>query len=198
MIITTVGIIGLVASHAIIGVLGWLFNTQISSIRSTKALKKIEAAQIELTRLRLPDQNLIPGELSTEEIPTVVMTSDQHFEYLKKQYPTAWKEYKDRHTDRPIIDRADRYILRLILAYENDQVQAELDNHTINFSNGDRIWIENKYYGYGRMYESKHNPGLCFDTTRTISPYTFLRIVDLEEHMAEPVLHLTPIKVENA
>lgn len=198
MIISTVGVIGIAASHVIVGVLGWLLNTQISSARSSKAIKKIAAAQAELARLRSVDHGLVPGELVTENIPEVVMTSDQHFDYLKRQYPIAWKEYQEKHKNREILDRADRYILRLILAYEAGDLEAKIGHCTLDFANGDELWISNKYYAYGRLYRSVHNRHICFDSDHyTISPYTFLRIVDLEERLAEPVLHLTPIKVSN-
>jgi len=197
MIISTIGIIGIASSHIIVGVLGWMLNTQISHSRSSKSLKKIEEAQRELARLRSPEGSVVPGELVTETIPEVVMTSEQHFEHLKRQYPIAWKEYQEKHKDRKILDRADRYILRLILAYEAGDLDAKIGHCTLDFANGDELWISNKYYAYGRLYRSVHNRHICFDSDHyTISPYTFLRVVDLEERLAEPVLHLTPkIKV---
>ncbi len=196
MIISTLGMIGIAASHVIVGVLGWVLNTQISHLRSTKALKKIEESQRELARLRSSECGLVPGEFVTEVIPEIVMTAEEHFEHLKRQYPEAWKEYKETHAPRKIVDRADRYILRLILAYENGDLEAKIGHCTLDFTNGDRLWISNKYYAYGRLYESKHNKHVCYDTEQgTISPYTFLRVVDLEEKISEPVLHLTPIKV---
>jgi len=197
MIISTIGIIGIASSHIIVGVLGWMLNTQISHSRSSKSLKKIEEAQRELARLRSPEGSVVPGELVTETIPEVVMTSEQHFEHLKRQYPIAWKEYQEKHKDRKILDRADRYILRLILAYDAGELEAKIGHCTLDFANGDELWISNKYYAYGRLYRSEHNKQICFDSDHyTISPYTFLRVVDLEERLAEPVLHLTPkIKV---
>lgn len=197
MIISTIGIIGIASSHIIVGVLGWMLNTQISHSRSSKSLKKIEEAQRELARLRSPEGSVVPGELVTETIPEVIMTSEQHFEHLKRQYPIAWKEYQEKHKSRKILDRADRYILRLILAYDAGELEAKIGHCTLDFANGDELWISNKYYAYGRLYRSEHNKQICFDSDHyTISPYTFLRVVDLEERLAEPVLHLTPkIKV---
>lgn len=196
MIITTVGIIGIVTSHIIMGVICWSLGNKFLYSNSSKALKKIELAQRELTQLRSSGKQLISGELTTETIPEIVMTSEQHFEYLKQTYPEAYNEYKEKHTRRKILDRADRYILRLILAYESGDLKASIGHCTLNFSNGDEIWIANKYYAYGRLYRSIHNNHVCFDNDYfTISPYTFLRIVDLEERLSEPVLHLSPVKV---
>jgi hypothetical protein len=199
MIITTLGIIiGMIASHAAVGFGGWYFNNLLKTINTSKELKIIETARRELPRLEFTNNTLVPGELSTEIIPEVVMTTEEHLKYLCNLYPDATKEYKRYHTEHKILDRADRYILRLILAYDSGDLTAEIGTHTLNFANGDKIWISNKYYGYGNLHSSEHNPHVCFDTTHnTVSLYTFLRIVDLEERIAEPVLHLSPVRVEN-
>lgn len=199
MIISTVGMIGIAASHIIVGVLCWAFSTKISNSRSTIALKKIEVAQRELARLRSPEStNLVPGELVTETIPDIVMTAEEHFAYLKNQYPAAWKEYKQRHTARKILDRADRHIQRLILAYEAGEITAELGQHTLDFSNGDELWIANKYFAYGYMYRSEHNKHICYEYDHyTVSPYTFLRVVDLEERIVDQSSYLTSKIVVN-
>lgn len=199
MIITTVGIIGIVSSHAVIGVLGWLLNTQISNARSSKSIAKIAKAQAELARLRSPENSLVSGELITETIPEVVMSTEEHFAYLKKTYPEAAGEYQEKHSRRKILERADRYIMRLILAYNEGNITAKVSagGHTLDFSNGDKLWIANKYYGYGRLYSSEHNPHVCYDNDHhTISLYTFLSVVDLEERISEPVLHLTPLRIQ--
>ncbi|AQW88698.1 putative membrane protein [Erwinia phage pEa_SNUABM_50] len=195
MIIDASLVIGLIATHIIAAVAPMVIREQYRMAKNGLQLKKLAAQQAALAELRKPSNPLQAG-LVTEDIESVVMTEDEHFDHLKRLYPNAWKEYSERNS-KPIFSRGDRYIMRLILAYERGDLTATVDEYNINFSNGDKVWIANKYHGYGRLYKSDHNPHCVFDNNFIVSPYTFMRIVDIEEKIAEPILHLTPIKVLN-
>ncbi len=141
----------------------------------------------------LPNQVTHTGEagLVTEvlEDKTVYMTTDEHLKYLCSLYPEAAKVYKSDHSNKYLKSISDRYILRLIIAAEEGQIPVKITPHQMEFGNGDKIWISNKYYAYGNLSASSDNPQCRFETSGArVSLYTFLRIVNLEETHFDPVL----------
>ena len=129
---------------------------------------------------------------------TVYMDTEQHLKYLISLYPVAAKSYKEDHNNRYLKTISDRYMLRLIIAAESGEMPAKITAHQIEFGNGDRIWISNKYYAYGNLSTSVDNPQCTFETSSSrISFYTFMRIVHFEETHFDPVLKYNnkPIKV---
>lgn len=126
-----------------------------------------------------------------ERSKVTVMSDDQYLKHLCKLYPEAYKTYKEKLSHKRIIGRADRYVMRMIIATENGDLDVELSTATMNFSNGDEVWIANKYYSYGNLYRSKDNPHCVFEISdATLSLYTFMRLVHLEETISDPVLRL--------
>lgn len=128
--------------------------------------------------------------LITEEVDnSIVMSTDEHLKYLISLYPQAAKDYKRYHKNSYLKSNADRYILRLINEVENGNLEISLTSHHMRFSNGDDIWIANKYYAYGNLTSSKDNQHCCFETSSArISLYTFMRLIHLEETYFDPVL----------
>lgn len=136
--------------------------------------------------------NDVVAQDNTDNI--IYMNEDEYIKYLKKKYPKAVKDYNEYIKNRELFPRMERHIIRLLISLSNKEITAVVTKHTINFSTGDRIWIANKYYSYGNLYESKTHPhcaiekaGLCINT--------FLRIVDLEETLSDPLKNNKNIKV---
>lgn len=195
MIIDAGIIIGLIATGVVIATIPMVILSQIRMAKNGIKLQELAKQQALLADIRKPTNEV---GLVTEDIEITFMTEDEHLTHLKVAYPNAWKDYESRHISRAINSRGDRYISRLLLAYERGEVKAEIKTeHTLDFANGDSIWISNKYYGYGHLYRSVHAPHCIFDSDFTVTPYTFMRIVDLEERLSDPILNLTPIKVEH-
>ena len=161
-------------------------------------LKPRETPIQKMERLQRQNEALIhtPGLMFTHHIPTNVLTGEQHLEYLCKTYPRAYNDYQKHHKSKEIISRADRHIMRLILAVNSGKLKAEIGSHTLDFENGDELWIANKYYGsYASLYRSKHNARCKYDGgSETISLYTFMCVVELEERLAEPTTVLIEVE----
>ena len=117
-----------------------------------------------------------------------VLSKKDYISYLKKLYPEAVNEYKRYHGKKRIHQRGDRHILRLILAVESGELSLTKNEYTLEFSNGDSVWIANKYFGYGYFYRSTYGE-LEFDRFEyCVSLYTFLRLVNLEETYFDPIV----------
>ncbi|AFC21622.1 hypothetical protein GAP32_172 [Cronobacter phage vB_CsaM_GAP32] len=120
-----------------------------------------------------------------------VITADEHLKRLIKMYPDAAKDYHKHHAEKRLLNRADRYILRMLLAVEAGEMTVKKTSHHIEFSNGDTIWTSNAYYSYGNLDHSPDNPHCRFSCSDgRLSLYTFMRIVHLEETEFEPLLRL--------
>lgn len=189
----------------IIAVLASQFGITSLSIlayhRLTKPTKPIDKnEQTSLTALTVEQTykscELTPSEtlgLVVEAInePVEVITAEEHLKRLIKMYPDAVKDYEKYHSSKRIHNRADRYILRMILAVEAGEMSVKRTSHHMEFSNGDTIWISNAYYGYGNLDHSPDNPHCKFASgDARVSLYTFMRIVHLEETEFEPILRL--------
>lgn len=139
---------------------------------------------------------LTPSEtlgLVVQEIdePVEIITAEEHLKRLIKLYPQAAKDYEKYHADKRLNNRADRYILRMILAVEAGEMSVKKTSHHMEFSNGDTIWTSNAYYGYGNLDHSPDNPHCRFQSSEArVSLYTFMRIVHLDETEFEPILRL--------
>lgn len=174
----------LIFSHITAGAIGIATWNIVSFYESTaKAAKRLK---------NNPSFRSAVG-LVTEDIPPTVMSTEQYTKYLKKTYSEAWENYNCSYSmDKPIAARTDTHILRLILETEEGKLTATKDSHTIDFSNGDSVWIANKYYGYGQMYGSVKYPHLRTNTQFRLSPYTFLRLVNFEETYFDSMYGVKP------
>lgn len=120
-----------------------------------------------------------------------VITADEHLKRLLKMYPDAAKDYNRYHAEKRLLNRSDRYILRMILAVHDGEMTVKKTAHHMEFSNGDTIWTSNAYYSYGYLDHSPDNPHCCFSCNDgRLSLYTFMCIVHLEETEFEPLLRL--------
>lgn len=123
--------------------------------------------------------------------PVEVITEEEHLARLLKMYPEAAKDYKRYHAEKRLLNRSDRYILRMLLAVEAGEMTVKKTSHHMEFSNGDTIWTSNAYYSYGNLDHSPDNPHCIFSCNDgRLSLYTFMRIVHLEETEFEPILRL--------
>lgn len=141
----------------------------------------------------IPNLETISNEMVVEAIdaPEEVITAEEHLARLIKLYPEAAEAYRHDHSKKRLNNRADRYILRMILAVEAGDMTVKKTSHHMEFSNGDEIWTSNKYYGYGNLDNSPDNPHCTFSSSDArVSLYTFMRIVHLEETEFEPILRL--------
>ncbi len=116
---------------------------------------------------------------------TDIMTEEGHMKLLSKQYRDDLKQYRRYFHKSNISNLTDRYIHRLILETESGNITAKCDGYTLDFSNGDQIWIANKYYAYGQFHASKQHPELEFNRV-VLSDYTFLKLVHLEHIRRRP------------
>lgn len=127
--------------------------------------------------------------VETNEADIIHMNTDQHLKLLKSKYPEAANDYKNYHSKCRLKSNSDRHILRLICAVEAGDLTVKITNYHISFSNGDQIWIANKYYSYGNLCYSRDNEQCVFScSSERVSLYTFLRIVHFEETYFDPVL----------
>lgn len=107
-------------------------------------------------------------------------TEEEFLKRLKHIHSKAWQTYQSDYKHKTILDTSDRFVNMLILKYRNGEVDMECGAHTMKFSDGTQIWIANKWYSYGNVYECKRS-GIKFDySDGRLSPYTFMSIVDLE------------------
>lgn len=139
----------------------------------------------------LPLSRQIGIMVEDDDQPEETITAEQHLERLIKIYPHAAAAYHKDHEKKRLNARADRYILRMIMAVEAGDMTVKKTSHHMEFSNGDEIWTSNKYYGYGNLDNSPDNPQCKFNSEDSrVSLYTFMRIVHLEETEFEPILRL--------
>lgn len=134
-----------------------------------------------------------PAEAEVVELPTSGLsvieynipeeTEEEYLKRLKFIHSEVWQEYQNYYKSRKLLEAPDRFVNLLLLKLRNGEVSMECRQHTMKFSDGTEIWIANKYYGYGNVYECKR-PGIKFDSSDgRLSPYTFMTIVDLNmEH----------------
>lgn len=116
-----------------------------------------------------------------------VITVEEHFEMLKKQYSKAYDEYEVSATRRNtrVHQNASRRVMKNILAYEAGEMTIVIGRHTMDFSNGDEVWIGNRYHSFGNVWECKE-PNIEFDSDSfRLDPYVWLRLVDLEVKITE-------------
>lgn len=122
---------------------------------------------------------LPPSGLSVIEYNIPEETEEQYLKRLKYIHSEAWQEYQNTYKSRKLLEAPDRFVNLLLLKLHNGEVSMECRQHTMRFSEGTEIWIANKYYGYGNVYECKR-PGIKFESCAgRLSPYTFMKIVDL-------------------
>jgi len=177
-------VVGLLTSH--VSALGaGIFYNSFKLKRKSKPIQLVHPPVKQTENYIVKDSDSF--DVMSEATPTISMTTEEHCKYLSKKYPQAVKGYK--RSFREIDDRIDRYIMRIIVSAENDELDVEIGTHTMDFSNGDSIWISNKYYGYGNLYYSRDNPHGC-SQYGFLSLYTFLRVVDFEESYSDPVKRL--------
>ncbi|EBS4516773.1 hypothetical protein DQT32_05095 [Salmonella enterica subsp. enterica serovar Braenderup] len=186
MIFDTATIICLIATHVMVGVAPLVIRDQLWYAKKSGSLKRLQEKQARIMAGGSSNSTLKPGIVAIEIEPKFV-TEYEHTEYLKKKYRTQLKEYNEYHRGDKISERMDRYILRLLLKYEAGEITvSKVSEYTIKFSNGDEIWIANKYYSYGNLHRSTSNPSMVVGNSYSVSPYTFLQIIDLEERLANP------------
>lgn len=167
-------------------------------IKPTKPIDKNEQETLPALTITqsYKEGELTPSEtlgLVVQEIdePVETITAEEHLKRLIKMYPHAAKDYEKYHADKRLNNRADRYILRMILAVEAGEMSVKKTSHHMEFSNGDTIWTSNAYYGYGNLDHSPDNPHCRFESgDARVSLYTFMRIVHLDETEFEPILRL--------
>lgn len=191
--------LGLVASHAFAGTAPVLIYKAVKTNKVKR--EQIPLMANESVREFVSNESSLPPTLSPKDtfdvqsaedkINTVVMTDEQYLKHLCKLYPEAYKTYKSDMAEKRIVERSDRYVMRMILAAEAGDMDVKLSGLTMDFSNGDQVWIGNKYYSYGNLYRSEDNPHCVFSISNgTLSLYTFMRLVHLEETFFDPVLRM--------
>lgn len=184
--------LGLVASHAFAGTAPVLIYKALKA----KPIKiKLPGSEIPL----MPNEQVrtfvgnsdFDVQCTEEQNKVTVMNDDQYLKHLCKLYPEAYKTYKSDMAEKRIVERSDRYVMRMILAAEAGDMEVKLSGLTMDFSNGDQVWIGNKYYSYGNLYRSEDNPHCVFSISNgTLSLYTFMRLVHLEETFFDPILRM--------
>lgn len=188
MIIDTALIICLIATHLVAALTPLIIRDQIWYARKSGTMDRLMKRQ-----QRLIDENsgefLHPGLIVTEIEPKLV-TQEEHEKILAKKFSTQLKDYEE-HV-RTVNPRMDRYVLRLLIEQQNGNIKVtDHSEYTITFSSGDDIWVANKYYAYGRLYRSKNAPGLVMGSDFSVSRYTFLRVLELEEQLSDPAQYFT-------
>ena len=132
---------------------------------------------------RKPTDGALSLGLSVVDYEIPEENEEQYLNRLKTLYPSAWTEYFNSLGRRKIFDEADRHVNMLILKHRNGEINAKVGNYTIDFEDGTKVWIANKYYSYGNVYECKRT-SLKFDNSSyRLSPYTFMSLVDLEQEL---------------
>lgn len=190
--------LGLLASHAFAGTAPVLIYKAVKSnkvkreqipLMANESVREFVSNETSLPKLAL--SNTFDVQSTEDKVNTVVMTDEQYLKHLCKLYPEAYKTYKSDMAEKRIVERSDRYVMRMILAAEAGDMDVKLSGLTMDFSNGDQVWIGNKYYSYGNLYRSEDNPHCVFSISNgTLSLYTFMRLVHLEETFFDPVLRM--------
>lgn len=188
MIFDTATIICLIATHVMAAFAPLVIRDQIWYARKSGTMDRLIQRQ-----QRLIDEKsgefLQPGLVVTEIEPQLV-TQEEHEKILAKKFAVQLKDYEEHK--RTVNDRMDRYVLRLLIEQQNGNVKVtNHSEYTISFSSGDDIWVANKYYAYGRLYRSKNVPGLVMGSDFSVSRYTFLRVLELEEQLTDPAKFFT-------
>lgn len=114
-------------------------------------------------------------------------TEEQYLSRLKYIHSKAWQEYTSNASREIHID-ADRHINLLLLNASKGYISYHVGDHTMDFGDGEEIWIANKYFAYGHIHRSRAKPHLKFSYhDYRLSPYTFLRLVDFEYEHTNPL-----------
>lgn len=104
---------------------------------------------------------------------------DEHIKLLRhrfKEASDAWNK-KVRGGIR-VHPNGSRRVMRNILSCAVGEMTYKVTDYELKFSNGDVLWVANKYYSFGNITQSTCN--LRFDAdTFILDEYTFLRVVEL-------------------
>lgn len=143
------------------------------------------------------DDSVISGEAEVQKImqtvdglsvvapKTKVITTEEHCQMLMKKYSKEYKQFDDYHERRhtTIHQRGSHRIMQNLLAVEAGEMTVTIGRHTMDFSNGDEIWIANKYHSYGYIWTSAESGCEFTNDSGRLDPYVWLRVVELEEKL---------------
>lgn len=124
------------------------------------------------------DNNYPELGISYEEFE-IKETEEEYLSRLCTLYKDAYKEYKSKTTE--LDSQTDRYINLSVLKIRTKEMQVELNHYTMDFSDGTQIWVQNKWYGFGKIYRcTTHSNFINFNHIHnTIGCYAFMSLVDL-------------------
>lgn len=126
----------------------------------------------------------IDVHISNKKIKQI--SSRSEIKELRQKYPQAAKEYKENLFDTTVDPVASRRLLRNIISCKLGLMECKLGEFgcSAEFSNGDVIWIKNKYYLFGH-FTSSSVPRMVKNNYRMqrYDEYTFLTLVDFIEEM---------------
>lgn len=112
----------------------------------------------------------------------------QYLIRLKTIHAKAHEEYNYYHKDRQINAAYERCVLLNMLRAEEDERYVQVGAHTMKFGDGLEVWIENRYYAFGKCHRTQpihEQQGITDSRDVTVSEYTFLRLVDFYEKRAQ-------------